>query len=216
MPDSIVLTDATIKEFQEFVEWLLEMHLSDAREAELHQKMIAWDEDDQRSKELVGEYVSAFREIEIQNSDVGLQESWRKENQPILLGLLREEMPHNQVASLLIEEHESAHRTSEAPASSSSEVLVVAGVGLLGLLGAALLSNVIKKYREQPSPPNQGTMRGNVLSEMREIKKSQQAEEEELEKVSPELYALQQRMQNQQLRVQMLTNINRMLAGRKI
>jgi hypothetical protein len=175
--------------------------------------MIAWDEDDQRSKELVGEYVSAFREI--QNSDVGLQESWRKENQPILLDLLREEMPHNQVASLLIEEYESAHRTSEAPAPSSSEVLVAAGLGLLGLLGAALLSNVIKKYREQPSPPNQGTVRGNVLDEMREIKKSQQEEEEELEKISPAALAAQQRMQHQQLWFQTLTNINRMLAGRR-
>jgi hypothetical protein len=129
-----------------------------------------------------------------------LQESWRKENQPILLGLLPEEMSHNQIASLLIEEYESAHGTSEAPAPSSSEVLVVAGVGLLGLLGAGPLSNVIKKYREQPSPPNQGTMRGNVLAEMREIKKSQQEEEKKLQKVSPELSALQQRMQNQRLR----------------
>lgn len=180
VPGPFPLTNRMVIEFVIFVDWMLDMRLTEDQQDHLRRTMIKqWLQNDKASIELVVKSLTIFHQISKANEDT--RTSWRKQNQTAFVALLRK--TDNPLASALIYacDEKNMGLTTEVPRQTGGGKGLVAG--LLGLVGAAILSSLQKKngvespaHNKAPSfTPEMGGGVGSLLNDLLEMQRKDEA-----------------------------------------
>lgn len=126
------------EDFREFVEWVLEIDLTEAQEERLHQMLQEeWEENDRETIELVQGSLATYRLVRGTSPD--LQKTWREENRKTFIASLRDngEEFGESLLNAYASEH-SPHAQVSGTSGNASGKQATSGASALGLFGQIL------------------------------------------------------------------------------
>jgi hypothetical protein len=190
--------DKTVREFRDFVEWILDIDLSPKQEEGIRIILTEeWVENDRETMALVEANLATFRAVR-DNSNERFRENWRKHNQPVFVAAL-EKHASSDLGTSLLGAFQAAHPTEARQATSEKLTAGQIASGVLGFAGAvALAAFANRQQAKQELNESVSRDKGNSITDsIGKVIDAGKQEVEDLRETDPMAAAIKE-LENQQ------------------